>query len=283
MGDLYALAFGVGTTLALLVLFEGAQRLLSPRATFGADRAAQNLARTLLHVGDVLGVFLIAGSVVEGSIQGRDLRNNLSWVAAFGAVAILVYGVTARLGVRVLLRGKLGAELARGNVAAGVAAAGHSIGTGIVVARAIRGTDLRTLGVALVFFVVAQLTKHLLVVLFRTLTSYDDEDEIRGENLAAAISYAGATIAVSIVIGAAVHGDFQGWATSLRGFAIAAGWGVLLWPVRQIVVEGIFLNSVPSLRAGVLDRAIARDRDVGVAALEAIAYVATALVIQQLW
>ena len=47
-------------------------------------------------------------------------------------------------------------------------------------------------------------------------------------------------------------------------------------------VEGLVLQSRPTLRGGVLDRAIGVDRNAGMAALEALTYLATAVALVQL-
>jgi uncharacterized membrane protein YjfL (UPF0719 family) len=282
--SLYFLGFGVATTLGLLLVFVAAQRLVSPADTFRASAGAKpgehgSAARALVLVGNVLAIFLIASSIVAGSVQGQSLRQDVTWVAAYGAAALVLFIAFAKLGELVLVKSRLPSELARGNVAAGLAAGSHAVATGIIVARAIAGTGLRGLGVSAIFFLLAQVSFYLLTTLFRWLTSYDDEEEIIGENLAAAFSYSGCAIGVALLVGHAVEGQFVGWAKSLQGYGFALVFGLLFYPVRQLLVEGLFLRARPSLYGGALDQAIGRDRNVGVGALEAIAYVATALAI----
>ncbi|RYE84718.1 MAG: DUF350 domain-containing protein, partial [Myxococcales bacterium] len=151
--------------------------------------------------------------------------------------------------------------------------------TGIVIAHNIHGSGLGTLAVSLVFFVLAQLSLHLFVVLFRALTSYDDSEEVLTGNLAAALSYGGLTVAVAIVVGAASDGAFAGWVESLRGYALAVLVNLVFYPVRQLVVQGLLLGARPTLRAGRLDEAVGQERNVGFGALEAVSYVATALLL----
>ncbi len=285
--SLYLLGFGVATTLGLLLAFVAAQRLVSPADGFRASAGAKpgehgSAARALVLVGNVLGIFLIAGSIVGGCVQGRSLGQDALWVAAYGAAALVLFLAFEKLGVLVLVKSRLPSELARGNVAAGLAAGSHAVATGIIVARAIAGTDLRGLGVSAIFFLLAQISFYVLTTLFRWLTSYDDEEEIIGENLAAALSYSGCAIGVAILVGHAVEGQFLGWARSLQAYGLALVSGLLFYPVRQLLVEGLFLGARPSLYAGALDRAIGRDRNVGVGALEAIAYVATALAVSRI-
>jgi hypothetical protein len=84
------------------------------------------------------------------------------------------------------------------------------------------------------------------------------------------------------VIARALEGDFVDWATALPGFASLSLGALALYPVRQLVVEGLVLGARPSLRGGALDRAIGRDRDAGVAALEAACHLGGAFAITAL-
>ena len=67
---------------------------------------------------------------------------------------------------------------------------------GILAAPAIAGSDLQGLGLSVAFFALAMVTQAAYVGLFRTLTTYDDSEQIQGENLAAAVSYAGISVAI---------------------------------------------------------------------------------------
>lgn len=279
---LYALAFAVGTTVALLVLFRVGQRVFSPAKTVAKDFGEANPARHLLQVGQVLGVFFVAASVVKNCVDGDDLREDLFSVAVFGVLGIALVAVTGELGTRLLLRSRLPAEIARGNVAAGVAGGSHYVATGIVAAHAIAGTKLRDLGLSLLFFLIAIATLWIFVSLFRALTTYDDAEQIQGENLAAALSYAGLSIAVAIIVGCALDGDFVTWDVSLRGYVSILALSLALYPVRQLFVQSLLLGAPLTLRGGRLDTGIGTDRNEGLGALEAATYIATALSVARL-
>src|SRR5262249_31711650 len=117
---LYVAAFGLCTTLGLFVLLRLGQRVLG--ASVRADLTKGSSARRLLQVGQVLGVFLVASSAVKGSLTHRGVLGDVIDVATHAVVALVLMMITGHLGVRALLRSRLPAELARGNVAAGVAA-----------------------------------------------------------------------------------------------------------------------------------------------------------------
>jgi uncharacterized membrane protein YjfL (UPF0719 family) len=279
---LYAAGFAVGTTLFLLALLRVGQRVLSPASAVDKDLADHNTGRQLFHVGQVAGVFLVAAASVKNCVQGKSWQHDVLWAAAFGAMGLALVVVMGRVGTQLLLRSRTAAEVERGNVAVGLAAGAHYLSAGIIASYAIAGTKLHELGLSLLFFAIAMLTQFIFVTLFRALTTYDDADQIQGENLAAALSYAGLSIGISIIVGTALDGDFTGWASSMRGYAEILVLGLALYPVRQFFVQSLLLGAPLALRGGKLDVAIGAERHEGMGALEGITYVAAALVIARL-
>lgn len=238
-----------------------------------------NAARGIVRAGFVCGAAFVVASAIRGCVHGVDLRADVLWTSVFGVSALVCLGAAGSLGTRLLLRSRLPGEIARGNVAAGVAAGAHFAATGLVIARCLYGDDVATLGVSVVFFLIAQGTLHLLVILFRTLTLYAEDEEIMGENVAAALSYAGAMLAIAIIVGHAAEGTFEGWGASLRAYFVALASALVLYPTRQFVVQTLMLRQPFALRGGALDRLVAQDRNVGVSAVEALSYVAAALLL----
>ncbi len=279
---LYALAFAVGTTLALLAAFRVGQRLVAPKATVAKDFAEGNGALHLLHVGQVAAVFIVAASVVKNCVHGEDLGADVLSAAAFGALGLALVAVVGRVSVQLLMRSSLPAEVARGNAAAGLAAGSQYVAVGIVASNAVAGNKLRDVGLSLLFFVIAIATLWLFVTLFRALTTYDDAEQIQGENLAAALSYAGLSIAVAVIVGVALDGDFVSWEVSLKGYGAILALSLALYPVRQLFVQSLLLGAPLSFRGGRLDVAVGTDRNEGLGALEAATYIATALSVARL-
>jgi uncharacterized membrane protein YjfL (UPF0719 family) len=275
-GPLYVATFAGGLTLLLLVVAILAHRGLAAELKTGND------AQRIGAAGEVLGVFLVAGATVRDAVEGQSLRHDVIACAAFGLVGLGGTLLAGRLGVRMLLGGRLGEEMARGNKASGLAASAHLLASALVTARSISGSDLHALGPSLAFFALGQATLLVFISLFRALTTYDDADQIHGENLAAAVSYAGVTLAIAIVVSRALEGDFEGWLTSLRGYVGVLLSLLALWPVRQLFVQTILLRAPLHVRGGALDVGIAERRSTGMAALEAGSYIATAIAISQI-
>jgi uncharacterized membrane protein YjfL (UPF0719 family) len=279
---LYALGFAVGTTLVLLAVFRLGRRVLAPDTSVKKTFAESNAARHLLDVGQILGVFLVAAAVVKNCVRGEDLVADVLAAGEFGVLGLVLVAIMGRLGTQLLLQSRLPAEIARGNVAAGLAAGSHYVATGIVAAHAIAGSKLRDVGLSLFFFVLAMGALWAFVTLFRALTTYDDAEQIHGENIAAAISYAGLSIAVAIIVGCALDGDFVSWEISLKGFGAILLLALALYPVRQLFVQTLLLGAPLALRGGRLDTGIGTERNEGIGALEAVSYLATALSVARL-
>ncbi len=261
------------TVIAFLIVL----RLAEPWLWKGASKTP-NAARRLVQAGETLGLFLIAGSAAGGCVKGERIGAEIACAAGYACCGVVLLLVTGRLGVRLLLGSKLGSEIERGNHAAALAAGAHFVATAIIISRSVYGDTLATLGVSIAFFFIGQITLHAFVLLFRALTSYDDAAEIRGENVAAGLSYAGAMIALAVIIGHAADGTFTGWGSSLKSYALALLVSVALWPVRQLIVQTILCGGRVSLWKGRLDEGIGRERNVGLGAIEAVTYLATAMV-----
>ncbi len=274
----YTAPFGAVTTVVLLGLHQIAERFLFGRPSIFGDLEQANTARALERTGQVLGIGLISSGVVAGCLQGDGVKADAPWVAAYALAALVLLEITGQIGTRLLVKSKLPSEIVRGNAAAGIASAGHYVATSLIISRCIAGHDLATLGNSMAFFALAEITLLVAVTAFRALTTYDDSEEILGENNAAALSYAGITIGIGILLGRAVEGAFIGWLPSLKGFGLASLGILVFYPVRQVVVELMILGGGVALRGGKIDKGI-RARGVGVGAIEAAAYLATALII----
>lgn len=276
-------AFATATLVALLVFFHAVQRFFAPHHTLEGDARGKNPAYLFVQAGHVAAILLLVPGVVREALTHDSLAANIGWAALFGVSGVLLIQLVGELGIRLLLSATLKHELETGNVAAGVAAGANYVAVGILAAPAIAGSDFQGLGLSCAFFSLAVATQAGYVSLFRALTVYDDAEQIQGENLAAALSYAGLTVAVSLVLARALTGgDFEGWGPALTGYAGVAATALALYPVRQLLVGGLVLGRAPTLRGGALDHAIGVERNAGMAALEALAYLATAVALVQL-
>ncbi len=237
-------------------------------------------ARGFIWGGWILAAVVLLAPSVRAAVH-REL--GAADLAASTAAGLTLTGLAIALQGRLLFGGTLRRQVSRANGAAAVALAANHAALAVIVARAVAGATRAELPASLAFSGLGLVTWALFVALFRLVTTYSDAQEIAGENHAAAVSYAGAALALAILIAHAIDGPFAGWGRSLRAYAAALATAVCLYPTRQLIVEGVLLGQRPRLRGGELDRAIGQRRSVGIAAVEAAAYVGTAWLATGLW
>lgn len=247
-------------------------------ATDGEAAEARLGARALAWAGNLLAVGIFLPAALRPALSAHH-NTGVTDALIFSAVALVAFLLATALLNQALLRGRLRAEIKRNNLAAGLIAAAHAVATGTVASHCFAADSLANLPVGAVFFGVAEVALVLLSLLFRALTAYADDQEIVGENIAAAISYAGLLVALSLVVGHAADGAFVGWIPALRSFGLFLLCALLLYPVRQIVVARVLLGLPITWRGGALDRAIAQERSWLVSSVEAAGYLATAFLL----
>ncbi len=263
-----------GLTVVIGALFGLLLRLLDRTAEKArtGNVIDDNAARRLYGAFKLAGLWWVTTSIVHSAITGEDVVVDLLDALMWTTAAFSLYIVAGQLGVALLFGRTLPKEVDEGNVAAAVAAGAHHIAMALLVAEAceVEVAQKGALGTSIVFFVLAVLAQQLVIVLFRALTVYDDAEQIAGENMAAAISYAGTTVAAAIVLARAIEGeigdDIKG---ALLGFVEVALLAVLLLPVRQLLTAGLLLRARPRMRGGALDDAIVLRHDSATAALAA--------------
>jgi uncharacterized membrane protein YjfL (UPF0719 family) len=263
--------------MVLGLLASGLLGLLARRAS-----KAMNDAKRLRQVFQHVGAWWLVSSVVQQAYVGEEVRHELLWMVLFSSLGMVLYVLAGVVGVRVLLGRSLGAELDENNTAAGVAVGGHDMAMALILGVCMTGGDVWSIGLSLGFWLLGVLVQQALVALFRALTTYSDSEQIAGENMAAAISYAGISVGSALVVSRALEGEFEGWLTSLMGFFEVSALGLLLLVMRQLLVGGLWAGKMPRIRGGAHDQAIELRHDTSVALLDAATMVATAIVITRL-
>jgi uncharacterized membrane protein YjfL (UPF0719 family) len=236
-------------------------------------------ALALGRAGTVAGACLVLAGAIAGSGRGERLVADLPWMAAFATAGLGLAAIGAALLDRAYLPGGMAPELGRGNLAAGLTAAAHRVACGVIAWHCLFGADLTGLAVGAAFFVLGVVTLLAFQVLHRKLTRYADDQEIRGGNVAAALSNAGLGVALAIIVGHAADGSFTSWSDSLVSYGLALALAVALYPVRQVLVKRLILGLPLSLRGHRLDQEIAERRNPVVGAVEGLTYLAVALLV----
>ncbi len=241
--------------------------------------------------GYFFGALLIIASVIEG-VSVRDARissmidrGELSYtdfilnMLVFGFIGISLFGFINRLFLNNFLKIQVSTALVANNIAVALSAACVYISSAMIIAASIAGdTESSTLLALPIFIALGLVTLWVFSMLFRGLTCYDDRRELSADNLAAALSYGGLLIALGMLIAHAVEGDFVDWWTSLQLYAHALLVIVLLYPVRQLIVQTILLGYRFRWRGGQLDDEIEHHHNIGAGAIEAAAYIASAVI-----
>jgi uncharacterized membrane protein YjfL (UPF0719 family) len=232
--------------------------------------------------GYLLGVVNVIIPVLSG--EGHSFWRDVISVAAYGSGGIIAMTVTGIIFARYSRWAGLDLreQLKAGNVAAGIIAGAEYLAASYLVSGALTG-DGGAVMPTIIFWGAGVVALLVLTHLFRHLTSYDDIAMINQGNVAAGIGYAGLLIALGMMVGFAVSGNFEGYATGFRDFGLMLLIVIVFYPVRQIVVQMLLLGGGFSLRAGRLDREIAEDGNLGAGILEAIGYLATAMIITRIF
>ena len=228
-----------------------------------------NPATGMVLAGFQLSLFIALSGLLAG--EAGTLLNDLRLTAIHGGTAILALVVTWFLWtplLRVSLREDI---LAKRNLGAGLIMASAVVATGLIYRGAVHLQAEAPAQVA-VFFVLGEGALCVSLLLYEWVTPYNVSQEI-GEkaNTAAAVSFAGGTIAAGLILGNAVEGTFQSWKVSITESLLYMTPILVLPLVRWVVVNGLFLGF------GSVNREIIEDRNAAAGLVEASAYVGVAL------
>ena len=219
--------------------------------------------------GFYLSLFLALSGLLSG--EPGPLLLDVRHTALHGAVAILAIAVSSFAWSPIVDLSLREDILARRNLGAGLLTASVLVASGLVYRGAVHLESENAAHVG-VFFALGEGALLFFLLLYQWVTPYDVCDEITEKtNVAAAVSFSGATIAAGLILGNAVEGAFTTWKESLTE-ALLYMIPVLVLPVvRWVVVNGLFLGF------GSVNREVAEDRNVAAGLVEAAAYVGIAL------
>lgn len=270
-----------GLTAVVVVVFALLLRVVQ-RATQAKD-VVVNEAHRLYFAGQLVALVWQTSSIVHGIVDPENSwAHDIGWSFAFSSVGFAIFVVAGQVGARVLLGSAFRAEIDSGNHAAALAGASHHVAVALLIGATCSGNDLFGLTLSLFYFALALVAQQLVVVLFRALTTYDDAEQIAGENMAAALSWSGTALASAIVMARAVTGESDDVVAGLVGFAQVAALALLLLPVRQVLVGGLLFARMPRLRGGPLDEAVGLRHDTATATLDAVIAVGVAVALVRL-
>lgn len=237
-----------------------------------------NLAFAIAHVGYFVGLLLAIGSAVLGESNGlvEDLIN----IAIYGGLSIILLNLSLIINDKLILsKFDLKKEiLEERNIGTGVVEGANAIATGLIVLGAIHGEGYGAGGpiiTAVVYWLLGQVILYITTLIYNLITPYDIHDHIEKGNVAVAVGYAGAIIAIANLIRFALMHDFESWVVTLEDVGIDVLIGLVFLPIARLMTDKILL---PGKK--LTDEIVNQEHpNVGAGLVEAFAYVGGSMLI----
>ena len=266
---------------SFLLFFIGkiAYQLFHPRVKVAYELVENdNLAFAFAHVGYFIGLLLSIGSVMLGESEG--LVNDLIGIGIYGLLSIVLLNLSLIINDKIILSNfDLKKEIFDDkNVGTGIVEGANAIATGLVVMGAITGEGYGELGPivnVLVYWILGQVILFVTSKIYNLMTSYDVHYHIERGNIAVAVGYSGAIIAIGNLINNALAHDFDSWMVTVQdvGFNVIVGFAFL--PIARFLTDKILLPG-QKLTDEIVNQ---EDPNVGAAIVEAFAYVGGSMLI----
>ena len=266
---------------SFLLFFIGkiAYQLFHPRVKVAYELVENdNLAFAFAHVGYFIGLLLSIGSVMLGESEG--LVNDLMGIGIYGLLSIVLLNLSLIINDKIILSNfDLKKEIFDDkNVGTGIVEGANAIATGLVVMGAITGEGYGELGPivnVLVYWILGQVILFVTSKIYNLMTSYDVHYHIERGNIAVAVGYSGAIIAIGNLINNALAHDFDSWMVTVQdvGFNVIVGFAFL--PIARFLTDKILLPG-QKLPDEIVNQ---EDPNVGAAIVEAFAYVGGSMLI----
>jgi len=280
--DATTIGFVILAVIVLLIIARLVYRLLLGQGVTETLINHDNKAAAVSLCGFMLGVINVVIPVLSG--PSHSFWGDVKGVLAYGVGGILAMAVTGFIFEQYSRATglPLREQIASGNVAAGIVDGAIHFASSQIVAGALTG-DGGSIAPTIIFWAAGVAAMIVLTHIFRKITAYNDSDLIGKGSVAVALGNAGLVVAIGIMVGYAVSGSFTGYADSFRSFGLMLLVVLVLYPVRQIIVQMLLLGAGFSFRGGRLDQEIAQDQNVGAALIEAVGYLATAMVVTRVF
>jgi uncharacterized membrane protein YjfL (UPF0719 family) len=233
-----------------------------------------NPALALSVAGYYAGLVFSLGGTIVGPSNG--LIADILDMTIYGICAIVLINLSWFVCDRLILRKfHVIDELIRDqNQGTGAVSCGVSIASGLIIYGAVSGEG-GNVWTAIAFWAIGQFMLILASLMYNLVTPYCIHDEIERDNVAAGVSFAGALIAMGIIVGLSAEGDFDSWAEDLPKFMCISAIGIVLLPIIRFLTDRVLF---PTRK--ITDEIANQDiPNVGVAYIEAFSYIAAAFII----
>ena len=145
------------------------------------------------------------------------------------------------------------------------------LASGLIVGGSVQGTG-GGLHTAFVFYLLGQIVMIVFTRIYERIIPFKVHDEIERDNVAAGVAFAGAMLAIGIVLMGACSGNFISWGYNLLKFATESVALFLLLPLVRYCFDRFVFSKVD------LNQEISQDKNLAAGFLEASGMVAFALI-----
>lgn len=218
-------------------------------------------------------VLAIGGSIAGPSVS---LMDDMIDMGIYGLLSVVLLNISWYVCDKIILnRFNVSDELIRDqNPGTGAVCCGVSIASGMVVFGAVTGKG-GTIWTAMGFWLVGQVVLVIATWVYNAITPYDIHKEIEKDNIAAGVGFAGALVAMGVIVGMAASRDFTAWRDDLPAFTLIAACGLIMLPVVRFLTDVILLPTVK-----LTDEIVNQEKpNVGAAYIEAFSYIGASFVI----
>ncbi len=270
--------------LAGKMVFDLSHRKINPRQELVKK---DNLAFAISNLGYYIGLLIVLGGAILGPSNG--LLADLVDIVNFSLLAIALLNISAWVNDRFILRKfSIHKEIfVDQNVGTGVVHAANYIASGFIIFGAVygegsiflldikMGTTLSGMVMALIFWLIGQILLLLTSLVYNRMLPYDIHDHIERDNIAVGIGYAGAIIAMGILISQGTGGEFFNWNDHLLKILVEVSIGLILLPLARWITDKILLPGEK-----ITDEIINQEKpNIGASMIEAFAYIGSAVLI----
>ena len=246
-----------------------------------------NVAFAIANVGYYIGVLLVIGATIVGASHG--LKTDIINIALYGVLAIILLNASSWVNDRFILhKFSVTKEIIEDqNAGTGVIEAANYIASGLVIYGAVSGQSpdffpelsygLYASGIlsVFIFWLIGQALMLLTTKIYSMLLPYDVHYEIERDNVAAGIGFAGAMVALAILISHGIAGDFEGWGATFMEISIDVVLGLVMLPLMRWVADDVLLPG-EKLTDEIVNQEIP---NIGAAFLEAFTYIGSSILI----
>ncbi|MBL4716664.1 MAG: DUF350 domain-containing protein [Bacteroidetes bacterium] len=234
-----------------------------------------NLAFAFANVGYYAGLLIAISSLYEGDDIGHII-DNLTEILIFGLLAIVLLNISIFITDKFILRKfDLRKEIIEDqNVGTGVIEGAICVSNGLIIHGVMAENPDNYLGI-ISLWAVSQVLLLLVSKVYNLITPYDIHEHIEKDNVAVGVGYAGAMVAIAILIRHGAQIDADTWLEVLENLGLETGIGLLMLPLARMLTDKILL---PGRK--LTDEIVNQEKpNVGAALIEAFSYIGGSMLI----